>query len=154
SARPRVPVATPRSTPTSTTSTPRWPRPPCAARRSRSPAATTSATIFRPFGPSKEQGFHGPREPCPAPTMQTVIPSHSPGHAPPVQPSMDPAAPGGTPITEQRLYQAQEALGALKAEVERRLYGQGALVVQAIIGLLARGNVLIEGQPGLGKTLL
>jgi MoxR-like ATPase len=27
-------------------------------------------------------------------------------------------------------------------------------VLQAIIGLLARGNVLIEGQPGLGKTLL
>ncbi|MEX1366159.1 MAG: AAA family ATPase [Nannocystaceae bacterium] len=61
---------------------------------------------------------------------------------------------GGVPITEQRLVQAQEALGMLKAEIERRLYGQSALVVQAIIGLLARGNVLIEGQPGLGKTLL
>ena len=82
--------------------------------------------------------------------MKTVIPSQTPaappaGQAPPAT---------GTPITEQRLMQAQEALGALKAEVERRLYGQDALVVQAIIGLLARGNVLIEGQPGLGKTLL
>jgi len=58
------------------------------------------------------------------------------------------------PITEQRLVAAQDALGKLKAEIETRLFGQSALVLQAIIGLLARGNVLIEGQPGLGKTLL
>jgi MoxR-like ATPase len=88
--------------------------------------------------------------------MQTVIPSQAP--APSVQVKTQPVAMQpqipGPGITEQRLVHAQEALGALKAEVERRLYGQGALVVQAIIGLLARGNVLIEGQPGLGKTLL
>ncbi|MCH9687150.1 MAG: AAA family ATPase [Deltaproteobacteria bacterium] len=83
--------------------------------------------------------------------MQTVIPSSSPAQAAPA----DAAAGTGAPqITEQRLIQAQEALGALKAEIERRLFGQSALVVQGIIGLLARGNVLIEGQPGLGKTLL
>lgn len=81
--------------------------------------------------------------------MQTVIPSQTPATPPAGQPT-----PGGLPITEQRLMAAQEALGRLKAEIERRLYGQDALVVQAIIGLLARGNVLIEGQPGLGKTLL
>ncbi len=81
--------------------------------------------------------------------MQTVIPSQTPA-----QPPADAPPTGAAPITEQRLMHAQEALGALKAEIERRLYGQSALVVQAIIGLLARGNVLIEGQPGLGKTLL
>ncbi|MBL4689220.1 MAG: AAA family ATPase [Nannocystaceae bacterium] len=58
-----------------------------------------------------------------------------------------------SPITEQRLVAAQDALGKLKTEIEKRLFGQSALVVQAIIGLLARGNILIEGQPGLGKTL-
>ena len=56
-----------------------------------------------------------------------------------------------TPITEQQLVSAAEALGALKAEIERRVFGQSDLVLQAIVGLLARGNVLIEGQPGLGK---
>jgi MoxR-like ATPase len=58
------------------------------------------------------------------------------------------------PISEERIVRAQECLGGLKAEVEQRLFGQSTLVLQAIIGLLARGNVLIEGQPGLGKTLL
>ena len=59
-----------------------------------------------------------------------------------------------TTISEQQIVQAQERLGALKAEIERRVFGQSDLVLQAIVGLLARGNVLIEGQPGLGKTLL
>jgi MoxR-like ATPase len=59
-----------------------------------------------------------------------------------------------TPVSEERIVRAQEALGILKAEVEKRLFGQSTLVIQAIIGLLARGNFLIEGQPGLGKTLL
>jgi MoxR-like ATPase len=87
--------------------------------------------------------------------VQTHVPTHNPAAAPA---AMAPAAPMAATvqplITEQRLMQAQDALGALKAEVEKRLFGQSALVLQAIIGLLARGNVLIEGQPGLGKTLL
>jgi len=56
--------------------------------------------------------------------------------------------------TDDRIARAQDALGALKDEIEKRLFGQTNLVLQAIIGLLARGNILIEGQPGLGKTLL
>ena len=58
------------------------------------------------------------------------------------------------PISEERIVRAQECLGILKTEVEQRLFGQSTLVLQAIIGLLTKGNVLIEGQPGLGKTLL
>jgi MoxR-like ATPase len=57
-------------------------------------------------------------------------------------------------ITEERIDRAQDALGGLEQEIGKRLYGQPTLVQQAIIGLLARGNVLIEGPPGLGKTLL
>ena len=91
--------------------------------------------------------------------MQTQVPTQAPqGGQPPQNPGAaapgQSPQPGQAPITEQRLVQAQEHLGALKAEIERRLFGQSALVVQAIIGLLARGNILIEGQPGLGKTLL
>ncbi|MBX7082825.1 MAG: AAA family ATPase [Nannocystaceae bacterium] len=64
-------------------------------------------------------------------------------------PTAAPSAP-----SDDRIARAQDALGALKNEIEKRLFGQGALVLQAIIGLLTRGNILVEGQPGLGKTLL
>jgi MoxR-like ATPase len=42
----------------------------------------------------------------------------------------------------------------IRAEVERALVGQTDLVEHALIALLARGHVLLEGAPGLGKTLL
>ena len=87
--------------------------------------------------------------------MQTHVPIQNPAAAPDPMAAPAPMAPPTSPqITEQRLMQTQDALGALKAEIEKCLFGQSALVLQAIIGLLARGNVLIEGQPGLGKTLL
>jgi MoxR-like ATPase len=42
----------------------------------------------------------------------------------------------------------------IRSEVERALVGQTDLVEHALIALLARGHVLLEGAPGLGKTLL
>lgn len=57
-------------------------------------------------------------------------------------------------IAAERIVRAQSALGALQAEIEKRLFGQSPLVRGAILGLCTRGNILIEGQPGLGKTLL
>ncbi|NUP14202.1 MAG: AAA domain-containing protein [Polyangiaceae bacterium] len=57
-------------------------------------------------------------------------------------------------LATERVGIAQRALVALQAEIEKRLLGQTALVRGAILGLCARGNILIEGQPGLGKTLL
>jgi MoxR-like ATPase len=57
-------------------------------------------------------------------------------------------------IAAERVAIAQRALLALQAEIEKRLFGQTTLVRGAILALCARGNVLIEGQPGLGKTLL
>ena len=40
------------------------------------------------------------------------------------------------------------------AEVSRALVGQEQVVEQVLLAMLARGHVLIEGVPGLGKTLL
>ncbi|MBK6516033.1 MAG: AAA family ATPase [Polyangiaceae bacterium] len=57
-------------------------------------------------------------------------------------------------LAAERVLIAQRALIALQAEIEKRLYGQTPLVRGAILSLCARGNFLIEGQPGLGKTLL
>jgi len=42
----------------------------------------------------------------------------------------------------------------IRGEVERALVGQTELVEHALIALLSRGHVLLEGAPGLGKTLL
>jgi len=57
-------------------------------------------------------------------------------------------------VSEERVEAAQKSLALLRAEIERRVIGQRSLVVESIVALLARGNVLIEGPPGLGKTLL
>jgi MoxR-like ATPase len=49
---------------------------------------------------------------------------------------------------------AAEALGAVKAEIGRAFIGQTELVDHALIALFAGGHLLVEGVPGLGKTLL
>ena len=46
------------------------------------------------------------------------------------------------------------AISALRQHINSRLIGQGPVVDQVLIALLAGGHVLIEGVPGLGKTLL
>src|SRR5882762_8665412 len=45
-------------------------------------------------------------------------------------------------------------LSALRDEVGKAVVGQRAVVDQTLIALVASGHVLIEGVPGLGKTLL
>lgn len=55
---------------------------------------------------------------------------------------------------EARLAHARADIERLKAAVERRILGQSAVVDQVLWGLLASGHVLLEGNPGLGKTLL
>jgi MoxR-like ATPase len=49
---------------------------------------------------------------------------------------------------------AGELLGKLRTQISRALVGQAATVDQTMIALLVAGHVLIEGVPGLGKTLL
>ena len=52
---------------------------------------------------------------------------------------------------------APEALDALKRvrdEVAKAVVGQDAAVAGLLVGLLARGHVLLEGVPGVAKTLL
>ena len=50
--------------------------------------------------------------------------------------------------------QALRAVNAIRTEVGKALIGQSAVIDQVLIALLAGGHVLIEGVPGLGKTLL
>jgi MoxR-like ATPase len=48
----------------------------------------------------------------------------------------------------------RDDLDRLLAEVGRRLVGQTEILAAVVAALLAGGHVLIEGVPGLGKTLL
>src|SRR3954454_14760526 len=49
---------------------------------------------------------------------------------------------------------AHEVIARLRAEVGRAVIGQEAIVDRLVIALLIRGHVLLEGVPGLAKTLL
>ncbi|HEX2657395.1 MAG TPA: MoxR family ATPase, partial [Polyangia bacterium] len=42
----------------------------------------------------------------------------------------------------------------IHAEIARVVIGQDELIAQTLVAILARGHVLVEGAPGLGKTLL
>ncbi|PZU54808.1 MAG: AAA family ATPase [Sphingobium sp.] len=59
-----------------------------------------------------------------------------------------------TDISEAEIQQKLARLGELRAAIGQAIVGQGAVVEQLLIGLLAGGHCLLEGVPGLGKTLL
>src|SRR4029450_11514011 len=46
------------------------------------------------------------------------------------------------------------AFEALRAEVEKVIVGHREVITHVLIGMFAGGHVLLEGVPGLGKTLL
>jgi MoxR-like ATPase len=46
------------------------------------------------------------------------------------------------------------AFGGLRAEVEKVIVGHREIIDHVLIGMFAGGHVLLEGVPGLGKTLL
>ncbi len=47
-----------------------------------------------------------------------------------------------------------ERFDAIRTEVGKAVIGQSEVVERALVGLAAGGHVLLEGMPGLGKTLL
>ncbi len=49
---------------------------------------------------------------------------------------------------------ARDALLALRAEMAKAVVGQDAVISGLVIALLCRGHVLLEGVPGVAKTLL
>ncbi len=53
-----------------------------------------------------------------------------------------------------RIEKFASQLQALRDEIAKRLVGQKELVEQVLIAIVAGGHVLLEGVPGLGKTML
>src|SRR5215212_3260806 len=57
-------------------------------------------------------------------------------------------------MKEENFAQAAKVVGAMRAEVGKALVGQKEVVDSVLCALIAGGHVLVEGVPGLGKTLL
>ncbi|MBC9251860.1 AAA family ATPase [Pseudomonas alcaligenes] len=74
----------------------------------------------------------------------------------PEQPSSaSPDAPvaAAAPTASQR-QRASSMLQALRIELQKAVVGQTAVIDDVLTALIAGGHVLVEGVPGLGKTLL
>jgi MoxR-like ATPase len=56
--------------------------------------------------------------------------------------------------TAEQFAQATKVAQTIRAEVGKALVGQAEVVDHVLCALLAGGHVLVEGVPGLGKTLL
>ena len=61
---------------------------------------------------------------------------------------------GAEPVDEAPADHTRAALMALRGEVAKAVVGQDAVVTGLVIALLCRGHVLLEGVPGVAKTLL
>jgi len=59
-----------------------------------------------------------------------------------------------TQFTESAIREKLGRLAGLRAAISTAVVGQQAVVEQLLTGLLAGGHCLLEGVPGLGKTLL
>src|SRR6186713_3146470 len=57
-------------------------------------------------------------------------------------------------IESNTITRAAELLQRLKTAIAQAMVGQDAVIEQVLVALVASGHVLIEGVPGLGKTLL
>ena len=56
--------------------------------------------------------------------------------------------------TESQIQSFRDAYAALQSEIGKVIVGHTAIVESTLIALFGGGHVLLEGVPGLGKTLL
>src|SRR5436309_7367789 len=56
--------------------------------------------------------------------------------------------------TEEKIQTFRQSYSALRAEIGKLIVGHESIVEATLIALFAGGHVLLEGVPGLGKTLL
>ncbi|HEV8612539.1 MAG TPA: AAA family ATPase, partial [Gemmatimonadales bacterium] len=61
---------------------------------------------------------------------------------------------GPETLTPDEVRGHAEAAGRVLGQLRRVVLGQDAVLREALLALLARGHVLLEGPPGTAKTLL
>ncbi len=64
------------------------------------------------------------------------------------------AAEGQERLDNETAQRVAASLAQVKGELARVIVGQGAVVDMVLVGLLADGHMLLEGLPGLAKTML
>jgi len=129
--------------------------PPAAQPAVAPPAAAPPAAA----PPAAAPPAAAPPSPWPT-TPASAVPASPPTPAPPTRASPPPparrptatAAPGVPTPAEQEA--ARAALIRLRAEVSKAVIGQDAAVSGLVVALLCRGHALLEGVPGVAKTLL
>ncbi len=60
---------------------------------------------------------------------------------------------GAIALISEKVKRENVLIGRLVAEVEKVIVGQKHVIKRLLVGLLANGHILIEGVPGLAKTL-
>jgi MoxR-like ATPase len=76
----------------------------------------------------------------------------------PLDPAASPPVPAqaapASPVAPAPASDARDSLARLRAEVGKAVIGQDQIVTGLVIALLCKGHVLMEGVPGVAKTLL
>jgi MoxR-like ATPase len=85
--------------------------------------------------------------PAPLADADTVVASTQ-------QPLPTPTRPAVPAAASAEALAARQALKAVRTEVAKAVVGQAAAVTGMVIALLCQGHVLLEGVPGVAKTLL
>ena len=126
------------------------------------PAAAKPVSAPAPAAkPATAQATTPAAKPATAPAAQA--PAAKPATAPTAQAAAKPApAPTGAkpgapvidPKTAEELKLFAEKCEKIFREVKKDIIGQTEVVQYTIIAIIAGGNVLLEGAPGLGKTRL
>jgi len=80
---------------------------------------------------------------------ENALPELAPSGMPPQAPPPPPPAAEEAPASV-----ARDALGRIRTEIGKSVVGQDRAVTGLVIALLCRGHVLLEGVPGVAKTLL
>lgn len=115
-------------------------------------------TTPTPHGQPYPQGYpQAPQHQMPPQGQGVPQGQGYPQAQPPAAPARQEAAPERrrAPQTESpRIAELREKLAQVRREVGKAVVGQEPAVTGLIIALLAKGHVLLEGVPGVAKTLL
>ena len=138
-------------------------KPAAAPAPAAKPAAAPAPAVKPAAAPApaaKPAAAPAPAAPAPAPkpaeapadSQMKPAPAAAPAPAP--APAPKPAAPAIDPKTAEELKLFAEKCEKIFREVKKDIIGQTEVVQYTIIAIIAGGNVLLEGAPGLGKTRL